>query len=94
MTRSIQRIGDRNTGGGVILASPQDTVFVNSKIASVNGATGTPHGSRPRSHSGWRTAGGVGAVFINSIPVNVAGNTDSCGHQRMGGSSDVFIGET
>ena len=39
-----QRNGDANTGGGVINSIPQSTVFVNSKLVSVNGSKGTGHG--------------------------------------------------
>ena len=39
----VARMGDLNSGGGIILTIPQSTVFANGKLISVNGSRGSGH---------------------------------------------------
>ena len=88
-----QRNGDANTGGGVINSIPQSTVFVNSKLVSVNGSVGTGHPTGPTHSAGtWKTANGSSTVFAEKIAINRTGDADTCEHTRAGGSDDVFVG--
>lgn len=93
---NTQRIGDSNNGGGTLTSTPNSTVYVNRKLVSVNGARGTGHPPCPivpiHCAGAWSTSGGEPTVCINGIPVNVTGNTDTCGHSRVGGSTNVNIG--
>ena len=90
---AAQRNGDANTGGGVINSVPQSTVFVNSKLVSVNGSIGTGHPVGPPHSAGtWKTANGSSTVFAGGIAINRTGDADTCAHTREGGSSDVFVG--
>ena len=89
---AAQRNGDANTAGGVINSIPQSTVFVNSKLVSVNGSKGTGHGIGIHSANAWDTANGSSTVFAGGIAVNRTGDADTCTHPRAGGSSDVFVG--
>ena len=90
---AAQRNGDSNDGGGVINSIPQSTVFVNSKLVSVNGSTGTGHPSGPPHSAGtWKTANGSETVFAGGIAINRTGDADTCAHTRAGGSDDVFVG--
>jgi len=41
----------------------------------------------------WQTANGSRNVFVENLPVNFEGNLDTCGHARIEGSPDVFVGE-
>ena len=87
-----QRNGDANTGGGVINSIPQSTVFVNSKLVSVNGSKGTGHGIGIHAANAWDTANGSSTVFAGGIAINRTGDADTCTHARAGGSDDVFVG--
>ena len=87
-----QRNGDANTGGGVINSIPQSTVFVNSKLVSVNGSKGTGHGIGIHAANAWDTANGSSTVFAGGIAVNRTGDADTCLHARVGGSGNVNIG--
>ena len=90
---AAQRNGDANSAGGVINSIPQSTVFVNSKLVSVNGSIGTGHPVGPPHSAGtWKTANGSSTVFAGGIAVNRTGDADTCTHPRVGGSSDVFVG--
>lgn len=96
MALSINRAGDINNAGGAITAIPQTTVFANGLLVSINGATGTSHppcgDSSIHCEGNWVTTGGSPTVFINNISVNRIGDVDSCGHTRVSGSPNVFVG--
>ena len=87
-----QRNGDSNNGGGEINSIPQSTVFVNSKLVSVNGSKGTGHGIGIHAANAWDTANGSSTVFAGGIAINRTGDADTCTHTRAGGSDDVFVG--
>ena len=87
-----QRNGDANTGGGVINSIPQSTVFVNSKLVSVNGSKGTGHGVGIHAANAGDTANGSSTVFAGGSAINRTGDADTCTHTRAGGSDDVFVG--
>ena len=89
---AAQRNGDSNDGGGVINSIPQSTVFVNSKLVSVNGSKGTGHGIGIHAANAWDTANGSSTVFAGGIAINRTGDADTCAHTRAGGSDDVFVG--
>ena len=90
---AAQRNGDSNDGGGVINSIPQSTVFVNSKLVSVDGSVGTGHPTGPPHSAGtWKTANGSSTVFAGGIAINRTGDADTCTHTRTGGSDDVFVG--
>jgi uncharacterized Zn-binding protein involved in type VI secretion len=86
---AVQRVGDVDSGGGVI-TSGVDSVRINGIPVSVNGSGVSPH-ARRNSHRPV-TAGGVDSVMAGGSPINVAGNADTCGHARTGGSSNVSAG--
>lgn len=90
---NIQRISDQNDGGGAITTvSPNTTVFANNLLVSVDGSKGTGHGDSPHCEGCWSTSGGSPVVLTHGIPTNYKGNADTCGHTRVGGSSNVFVG--
>jgi uncharacterized Zn-binding protein involved in type VI secretion len=86
---SVHRQGDTNTAGAPIESVQQQTVFANKALVSVNGSAVADHGRR--AHDRPFTANGSATVFINNIPVNKAGDPDTCGHTRAQGSPDVNI---
>jgi uncharacterized Zn-binding protein involved in type VI secretion len=85
----VQRIGDRDTGGGIVMIGI-NSVRVNNRPVSVDGCTVSSHSSRPTHNP--VTANGVKTVRVSNRPVNVNGNPDTCGHARTGGSENVRAG--
>lgn len=87
---AVQRVGDPDSGGGVII-SGVPTVFVNNIQISVSGNPVTghppfgPHGAPCTMQQQNST------VFANNILVVITGDADTCGHSRLNGSPDVFI---
>lgn len=95
MSAPIQRLTDSNSGGGSITNTDgNSTVFANNLLVSVDGSIGSGHGKRKHKPGAWATAGGSGSVFAHGVPVNYTGNSDTCGHARVGGSGNVFVGDT
>ena len=93
MGDKAHRMGDLNTGAGVITSIPQSTVFCNTSLLAVNGSKGTSHPTGPPHSAGtWETANGSATVTAGGIPVNKEGDADTCTHTRTGGSSNVNIG--
>ena len=92
MGNKAHRMGDANKGGGVIDSIPQSTVFANSKVLAVDGSKGTGHGIGVHATNQWDTANGSSTVNAGGIPVNREDDTDTCDHDRTGGSDDVNIG--
>jgi uncharacterized Zn-binding protein involved in type VI secretion len=88
---AAQRVGDADTGGGVITASLQSHVFCNGALVAVNGSPVSGH-VPGGVHAAPRTASGSSTVFIKGIPVNRTGDADTCGHPRAAGSPNVFVG--
>ena len=79
---AAQRNGDSNDGGGVINSIPQSTVFVNSKLVSVNGSVGTGHPTGPTHSAGtWKTANGS-RCFNSCTIVVTAGDNRPVGKKR------------
>lgn len=94
---AVQRDGDSNAGGGVAQGG-ESSVRINGRPVMIPGQSVTPHPPYPRkgrnehNNGGQATAGGVGSVRAGGKPVVVTGNSDTCGHARTGGSSDVRAG--
>lgn len=93
--KPAQRKSDSNDGGGSITTTDgNSTVYANNLLVSVNGSIGTGHGPGPHVGGAWQTTSGSGTVFAHGVEVNFTGNPDTCGHARVGGSGDVFVGDS
>lgn len=90
MGKPIQRLGDKNSGGGVVTKG-DPTVLVDGIPICVTGSPVSPHQSYP-THVGVVTIASQSSVFCNGRPVVTMGDADSCGDTRVGGSSTVSIG--
>lgn len=96
MPGSVQRVGDRNAAGGIILAG-EPTVLVNNRPIATLGSKVTPHpccGAKgcPPTHCSASTTSTNNNILVNGRPVVTSGDIDTCGHPRSTGSFDVFIG--
>jgi hypothetical protein len=92
--RPIQRIGDANDAGAATTdGDGNGTVYANNILVNVNGSSVVPH-LPDNAHSGVVTANGSSNVFAHNVSVNFTDNPDSCGHVRIGGSSNVFVGDS
>lgn len=86
---AVQRQGDSDTGGGKILSGVGSVRTNGIPTATINLAVSW-HGKR--AHSAAKTTVGVSSVRVEGQPISVAGNPDTCGHSRTGGSGDVRAG--
>jgi len=92
----VQRIGDQNSAGGVIL-NGDSSVLINGRAVAVQGASVSAHpccGQRgcPPTHCNARTQANNSTVLVNGIPLVLNGDVDTCGHPRTSGSPDVLVG--
>jgi len=99
----VHRLTDRNSAGGVIDLCVAKTVFVDNLPISTDGSQGTEHppcdddddeNDTNHCYHYWFTDNGSKSVFVENRPVNFEGNADTCGHVRIEGSPDVFVGDS
>ncbi len=94
---AAQRNGDSNAGGGVAQGGVP-SVRINGLAVMIPAQPVTPHPPYPRrgrnahNNGSQQTAGGVASVRAGGQPVVVTGDSDTCGHPRAGGSTDVRVG--
>jgi uncharacterized Zn-binding protein involved in type VI secretion len=93
---AVQRVGDRNEAGGVIL-NGDNTVLVNGRAVAIQGASVSPHpccGQRgcPPTHCNAKTQAKNSSVLVNGVPLIFTDDVDTCGHRRASGSPDVVVG--
>jgi len=96
LSRQVCRVGDKNSAGGVII-SGDSSVLVNNRPIAVVDSPVTPHpccGAKgcPPSHCSARTKSNNSTIKVNGKAVVTTGSSDTCGHERVGGSTDVLIG--
>ena len=96
MGKSIQRVGDQNSAVGVIL-NGDSSVLINGRAVAVRGASVSPHpccGHKgcPPTHCNAKTQTDNSNVLVNGVPLVFTNDTDTCGHARAGGSTNVTAG--
>ena len=90
---AVQRKGDSNSAGGAA-TSGVASVRVNGNPVCVTGtgvAAHAPWGIPHPPHAAASTTGGSSTVRAAGIAINRTGDTDTCGHVRVGGSPDVRV---
>lgn len=92
----VQRVGDRNSAGGIIL-NGDSSVLINGRPIALQDASVSPHpccGRKgcPPVHCNAKTKANKSSVLVNGKAVILAGDNDTCGHTRVSGSTDVTIG--
>jgi uncharacterized Zn-binding protein involved in type VI secretion len=96
MGKSVQRVGDRNTAGGVI-QNGDNTVLINGRAVAIRGSAVSPHpccGHKgcPPTHCNAKTQTNNSTVLVNGVPLIFTDDKDTCGHARASGSPDVSVG--
>lgn len=96
MGKAIQRVGDRNTAGGVI-QNGDNTVLINGRAVAIEGSSVSPHpccGAKgcPPTHCSAKTHTNNSTVLVNGKPLIFTDDHDTCGHPRASGSPDVIVG--
>ena len=87
MARPTARIGDANSGGGVVMMGVP-TVLTTGRPTAVVGVPISPHDNKPVHIA--VAAMGNPLVCCNGIPTNRMGDLDSCGHVRIMGAATVL----
>ena len=92
---SVQRVGDVNIAGGVILTGVP-TVLVNFRPIATAGSAVSPHPPCPKHgiHCGALTTTTSPRILVNFKPITTATSIDTCGHPRFFGSINVIAGLT
>jgi hypothetical protein len=101
MGKPVQRKTDANSANGEIDDTKANTtVFANGLLVSIDGSQGTADDNHDPDSPGdahdvhvWTTEHGSHTVFAHNTPVNFTDNPDSCEDVRVGGSSNVFVGD-
>ena len=90
---SVARQGDRDSGGGTIVANYSPDVFVNGKNMAHVDSKQSPHPPHPKQpvHGSSHITSGSPTVFVNGKPVAHIGSNTLCGHNIASGSGDVFV---
>ena len=90
---SVQRVGDVNIAGGVILTGVP-TVLVNFRPIATAGSAVSPHPPCPKGgiHCGALTTAKSPRILVNFKPITTSGTIDTCGHPRLTGSINVIAG--
>ena len=93
---AAQRVGDRNSAGGVI-TNGDGSVLINGRAVAIQGASVSAHpccGQKgcPPTHCNAKTQANNSSVLVNGVPLVLTGDVDTCGHPRAGGSADVRVG--
>lgn len=90
------RIGDPNSAGGAAVGSGASSVKINGRSACTPGTSVTPHpccgAPGCKAHCIARTGRGSGKVYVEGKPLVYVGSSDTCGHSRSSGSTNVIIG--
>ena len=93
---AVQRVGDQNNAGGVIL-NGDSSVLVNGRAIAIQGASVSAHpccGQRgcPPTHCNAKTQAKNSTVLVNGVPLIFTNDIDTCGHSRIAGSPNVTVG--
>ena len=92
---AVQRVGDQNSAGGVIL-NGDNTVLINGRAVAIKDSSVSPHtpcGQRGQNiHCSAKTQTTNSTVLVNGVPLVYTNDIDTCGHARTGGSPDVTVG--
>jgi uncharacterized Zn-binding protein involved in type VI secretion len=96
MPGGVQRLGDPNELGGVILEA-DPTILVNFRPIAFFGAAVATHpccGAEgcPPIHCAAFTTSENYTVLVNGFPIVTDGDIDTCGDVRIAGSLDVIVG--
>lgn len=95
MAKNIHRLGDYNSYGAPIISVNQNSVYVDNLLISVDGSKVQDHIPSMSGfvHKNVTTTNGSNKLFIENKRVNRLNDPDSCGHVRISGSPNLYIGD-
>ena len=93
----IQTLFLPNSRGGLIVSTPNQTVFAGGIPVATSLSLVSPHHDCQNNpiHCAALTTGLGGAtarVLVQGLPVSVTGDPDTCGHTRLVGFPTVIVG--
>ena len=95
MAGGVVRVGDANTGGGLVTVG-DPTVLVNGRPIAIISSPVSPHppcgGKGGQQHCIARTQLQAGTILVNGKPIATWPSVDTCLHPRITGSLNVIIG--
>lgn len=95
MAGGVVRVGDANTGGGLVTVG-DPTVLVNGRPIATVFAPVSPHppcgGPGGQKHCYAHTQIKAGTILVNGKPIATWPSVDTCLHPRITGSLDVIVG--
>ena len=93
MAGGVLRVGDGNTGGGLIMVG-DPTVLINGRPVATVFSPVSPHPPcpKPGGHCTAHTQLQAGTVLVNGKPIATWPSVDTCLHPRVTGSVDVIVG--
>jgi uncharacterized Zn-binding protein involved in type VI secretion len=89
----LSRKGDKNQVGGAIIRGAS-TVFCNGVAVGLHTSTMTSHspwGNPHPPHDAAKTTSGSPTVFAEGVAVLRIGSGNTCGHNIVEGSANVFV---
>ena len=95
---AVQRNSDKNAGDGVASGGVASVrvnnlaIMIPAQAVSAHPPYGNKGAKTVHNDGSQKTAGGVASVRAGNKPVVVTTNADTCGHARVGGSPNVFVG--
>ena len=94
MAKNVHRLGDYNSYGAPIISVNQSSVYVDNLLISVDGSKVQDHIPNMSGfvHRNVTTTNGSSKLLIENKRVNCLNDPDSCGHVRIAGSPNLFIG--
>jgi uncharacterized Zn-binding protein involved in type VI secretion len=87
------RKGDANSAGGLINGKYSPNVIINSRGAALLRSTVSGHHPYKQPHVTPEVAEASKTVIANGRGITYIGCKDSCGHLRVEGSPNVFVGD-
>ena len=88
MGKQIVRVGDVNSAGGKVVTG-DNSVRINGIPVAVDGSLVSCHAPFSPPHVHARCRASVNNIKVNGKRLILVGDTDTCGHKRVQGSSNT-----
>ena len=88
MAKQIVRVGDVNSGGGKVI-SGEPSLRINGLDVAVDGSPVSCHTNNKGEHTHARCRASQSSITVKGKRIIFVGDTDTCGHNRVQGSTDT-----